>query len=44
MENAASLMKEFGHKACLEKQDPGLSWILAGGAAIYGVSQLRKRA
>jgi RNA-binding protein YhbY len=41
-ETAAKLMQGFGHQACLEKQGPGLGWLLAGGAALVGLSQLGK--
>jgi len=38
-EMAARLMKDLGHKACVEQQGSGLGWLLAGGAALYGLSQ-----
>ena len=40
---AAKLMQDIGHKACVEKQGSGLAWLLAGGAALYGLSQLSKK-
>ncbi|MEE9325566.1 MAG: hypothetical protein V3U90_08480 [Dehalococcoidia bacterium] len=41
-ETAARLMKDFGHKDCLKKQNSNLGKpLLAGGAALYGLSRLR---
>jgi hypothetical protein len=42
-EAAATLMQDFAHKTCLENQGPGLGWLLAGGAALVGLSQLSKK-
>lgn len=40
---AVTGMKDFGYQACLEKQGPGLGWLLAGGVALVGLSQLGKK-
>ncbi len=43
-EDAAKLMENFGHTACLEKEGPGLlPWLLAGGVALTALSQMQKR-
>ena len=41
-ELAASLLRDLGHPACLEKQNSDMGkWLLAGAAAVYGVSKIR---
>lgn len=43
-ETAFRLVKDLGHETCLEQQDSGLGgWLLAGGAALYGLSLLNKK-
>ena len=41
-ELAASLLRDLGHPACLGKQNSDMGkWLLAGAAAVYGVSKIR---
>lgn len=40
-ETATKLIKDFGHKSCLEKQGSGLGKLLLAGGALYGLSRLR---
>ncbi|GEM_PF-1933099 len=43
-EDAAKAMVNFGHTDCLKDEGPGLGWLLAGGAGLYALSQMQKRA
>jgi len=44
-EDAARLMQNFGHAACMRNDSgPGLGALAAGAAALYALSQVRKGA